>query len=92
MSHPKNGWKPFIGYLRNEIRAQRVNQPQYAIHLTSEGVFLPESGHFPGLQRHTPHYATAGSQRHQLCEDESTERTVLEVFQHLRWGLVRIPA
>ena len=37
---PEERVEPFIGYLRNEIRAQRVNQPQYAIHLTSEGVFL----------------------------------------------------
>ena len=32
--------EPFIGYLRNEIRAQRTNAPQYAIHLTPKGVFL----------------------------------------------------
>ena len=32
--------EPFIGYLRNEIRAQRTNAPQYVIHLAPEGEFL----------------------------------------------------
>ena len=37
---PEERVEPFIGYLRNEIRAQRVNEPQYAIHLAAEGVFI----------------------------------------------------
>ena len=37
---PEERVEPFIGYLRNEIRAQRVNEPQYAIHMLPEGVFL----------------------------------------------------
>ena len=37
---PEERVEPFIGYLRNEIRAQRTNEPQYAIHLAPEGVFL----------------------------------------------------
>ena len=37
---PEERVEPFIGYLRNEIRAQRTNKPQYAIHLAPEGVFL----------------------------------------------------
>ena len=37
---PEERVEPFIGYLRNEIRAQRVNEPQYAIHMSTEGVFL----------------------------------------------------
>ena len=37
---PEERVEPFIGYLRNEIRAQRVNEPQYAIHMSPEGVFL----------------------------------------------------
>ena len=37
---PEERVEPFIGYLRNEIRAQRTNQPQYAIHLSPAGVFL----------------------------------------------------
>ena len=37
---PEERVEPFIGYLRNEIRAHRTNAPQYSIHLTLEGVFL----------------------------------------------------
>ena len=37
---PEERVEPFIGYLRNEIRARRTNKPQYAIHLAPEGVFL----------------------------------------------------
>ena len=37
---PEERVESFIGYLRNEIRAQRTNQPQYAIHLSPAGVFL----------------------------------------------------
>ena len=37
---PEERVEPFIGYLRNEIRAQRTNEPRYAIHLAPEGVFL----------------------------------------------------
>ena len=37
---PEERVEPFIGYLRDEIRAQRTNEPQYAIHLAPEGVFL----------------------------------------------------
>ena len=37
---PEERIEPFIGFLRNEIRARRTNKPQYAIHLAPEGVFL----------------------------------------------------
>ena len=37
---PEERVESFIGFLRNEIRAQRTNQPQYAIHLSPAGVFL----------------------------------------------------
>ena len=37
---PEERVEPFIGFLRNEIRARRTNKPQYAIHLAPEGVFL----------------------------------------------------
>ena len=37
---PEERVEPFIGYLRNEIRAKRTNTPKYSIHLTPSGVFL----------------------------------------------------
>ena len=37
---PEERVAPFVEYLRNEIRAQRTNEPQYAIHLAPAGVFL----------------------------------------------------
>ena len=43
---PEERMNPFIGYLRNEIRTQRTNAPQFAIHLTPDGVFLRSSDIF----------------------------------------------
>ena len=34
------------GRLSNEIRAQRTNEPQYAIHLSPEGIFIRSSDIF----------------------------------------------
>ena len=52
---PEERVEPFIGYLRNEIRAQRTNAPQYAIHLAPEGVFLRSPDIFQDydVTRHT---------------------------------------
>ena len=50
---PEERVEPFIGYLRNEIRAKRTNQPQYAIHLSPAGLISPKSGYFPGLRCHS---------------------------------------
>ena len=52
---PEERVEPFIGYLRNEIRAQRTNTPQYAIHLTREGVFLRSPDIFQDFN--ASHYA-----------------------------------
>ena len=52
---PEDRVEPFIGYLRNEIRAQRTNAPQYAIHLTPEGVFLRSPDKFQDFN--ASHYA-----------------------------------
>ncbi len=52
---PEERVEPFIGYLRNEIRAQRTNAPQYAIHLTREGVFLRSPDIFQDFN--ASHYA-----------------------------------
>ena len=52
---PEERVEPFIGYLRNEIRAQRTNAPQYAIHLTPEGIFLRSPDIFQDFN--ASHYA-----------------------------------
>ena len=52
---PEERVEPFIGFLRNEIRARRTNKPQYAIHLAPEGVFLRSPDIFQDydVRRHT---------------------------------------
>ena len=52
---PEERVEPFIGYLRNEIRAQRTNEPQYAIHLVPDGVFIRSPDIFQDydVTRHT---------------------------------------
>ena len=53
---PEERVEPFIGYLRNEIRAQRTNAPQYAIHLAPEGVFIRSPDIFQDYD--VTHYTT----------------------------------
>ena len=64
---PEERVEPFIGYLRNEIRARRTNKPQYAIHLAPEGVFLRSPDIFQDYDVTPPRDDPAGSQRDQLC-------------------------